>query len=69
MLRFGDIVLRDPEAYPHSQVVSWGVAGRRRAAALGRAGSRFAPNEFRKAFYRYPVSEAHQYLKLIDVGT
>lgn len=68
-VRFGDIVLRDPEAYPHSQVVILGCPqdeGVRRN--LGRAGSRYAPNEIRKALYRYPVSEAHQYLKLIDVG-
>jgi formiminoglutamase len=68
-VRFGDIVLRDPEAYPHSQVVILGCPqdeGVRRN--WGRAGSRFAPNEIRKALYRYPVSEAHQYLKLIDVG-
>jgi formiminoglutamase len=68
-MRLGDIVLRDPEAYPHSQVVILGCPqdeGVRRN--LGRTGSRLAPNEIRKALYRYPVSEAHQYLKLIDVG-
>lgn len=68
-VRFGDIVLKAPEAYPHSQVVILGCPqdeGVRRNG--GRTGSRFAPNEIRRALYRYPVSEAHQYLKLIDVG-
>jgi len=68
-VRFGDFVLRDPQAYPDSQVVILGCPqdeGVRRNR--GRAGARFAPNEIRRALCRYPVSEAHQYLKLIDVG-
>lgn len=68
-VRFGDIVLRDPQAYPYSQVVILGCPqdeGVRRNR--GRAGSRRAPTEIRRALYRYPVSGAHEYLKLIDVG-
>lgn len=68
-VRFGDIVLRDSHAYEYSQVVLLGCPqdeGVRRNR--GRAGSRLAPTEIRRALYRYPVSEAHEYLKLMDVG-
>ena len=68
-VRFGDIVRRDSQAYPHSQVVILGCPqdeGVRRNR--GRAGSRRAPSEIRRALYRYPVSEAHEYLKLMDAG-
>ncbi len=68
-IRFGDVVRRDLQAYAEAHVVVLGCPqdeGVRRNR--GRSGARLAPSEIRKALYRYPVSESHQHLRLIDVG-
>ena len=68
-VRFGDVVRTDPEAYALARAVILGCPqdeGVRRNR--GRVGARRAPAEIRRALYRYPVSEDHQDLALMDVG-
>lgn len=68
-IRLGEIVLYKKEDYARSNVVILGCPqdeGIRRNK--GRPGARHAPQEIRKALYRYPVSESHTYLKLFDAG-
>lgn len=68
-IRMGDVVLRDREQYANAQVVLIGCPqdeGVRRN--LGRAGASRAPAEIRRALYRYPVSDSHQGLLLMDGG-
>ncbi len=67
--RLGDIVLRQQEDYPRSEVVLVGCPqdeGVRRNR--GRPGAALAPAEIRLAFYRYAVSEEHAGLRLFDAG-
>ncbi len=68
-LRLGDIVFRKSDDYADAQVVLVGCPqdeGVRRN--LGRTGARRAPAEVRRALYRFPVSEAHENLRLFDAG-
>jgi len=68
-VRFGDIVKRDLHEYDQAQVAILGCPqdeGVRRNR--GRAGASRAPAEIRRAFYRYPVSEVHDRLTLMDMG-
>ncbi len=65
----GDVVVTEPRAYPDSHVVLLGCPqdeGVRRNR--GRTGARLAPVEIRRALYRYPVTEAHATLYMMDVG-
>ena len=67
--RLGDRVGRGPAAYPGAQVALIGCPqdeGVRRNR--GRVGAALAPAGIRRAFYRYPVSAAHQGLQLVDLG-
>jgi formiminoglutamase len=67
--RMGDRVRRDPQDYPAAQVVLVGCPqdeGVRRNH--GRPGAAEAPAEIRRALYRYPVSEYHRDLRLLDLG-
>jgi len=68
-IRFGDVARRDLRDSADAHVVILGCPqdeGVRRNR--GRAGARRAPREIRKALYRYPLSESHEYLRLLDVG-
>jgi formiminoglutamase len=67
--RMGDRVRRRIEDYPEAQVVLVGCPqdeGVRRNR--GRVGAAEAPAGIRRALYRYPVSEAHEGLRLLDLG-
>ena len=67
--RMGDLALREPGHYDQAQVVLLGCPqdeGVRRNR--GRVGAAEAPAGIRRAFYRYPVSEAHEGLRLLDLG-
>ena len=67
--RMGDLALRSPECYAEAQVVLLGCPqdeGVQRNR--GRVGAAQAPAGIRRAFYRYPVSEAHEGLRLLDLG-
>lgn len=68
-IRFGDIVLRDPEQYATAQVVVLGCPQDEGIARnQGRLGARFAPTEIRRDLYRYPVTRSHKHLALMDAG-
>ena len=68
-IRFGDIVLRDIEQYSTAQVVILGCPQDEGISRnRGRLGARFAPTEIRRDLYRYPVTEFHKHLRLMDVG-
>ena len=68
-IRFGDIVLRDIEQYSTAQVVILGCPQDEGISRnRGRLGARFAPTEIRRDLYRYPVTEFHKHLVLMDVG-
>ena len=68
-IRFGDIVLRDMEKYSTAQVVILGCPQDEGISRnRGRLGARFAPTEIRRDLYRYPVTQSHQHLVLMDVG-
>ena len=65
----GDLVRRDPGDYDAVGVVLVGCPqdeGVRRNR--GRPGAAEAPAEIRRALYRYPVTEFHQGLRLLDLG-
>jgi len=67
--RLGERVLRGPEGLAGAEVAVVGCPqdeGVRRNR--GRAGAAQAPAEIRRALYRYPVSEAHEGLRLVDLG-
>ena len=67
--RLGDTVLRGRQGYEAARVVLLGCPqdeGVRRNP--GRVGAALAPAGIRRAFYRYPVSRAHQELRLADLG-
>jgi formiminoglutamase len=67
--RLGELVARGPEALEGADVVLLGCPqdeGVRRNR--GRVGAAQAPAGIRRALYRYPVSEAHQGLRLADLG-
>jgi len=67
--RMGEIALRGPEALAGAEVALIGCPqdeGVRRNK--GRVGAAQAPAEIRWALYRYPVSEAHADLRLVDLG-
>jgi formiminoglutamase len=68
-IRFGDIVMDDSQEYQRADVLVVGCPqdeGVRRNR--GRVGARFGPTEVRRSLYRYPVSEAHENLRLFDLG-
>lgn len=68
-VRFGEVVLRDPQSYPDAQMVLLGCPqdeGVRRNK--GRVGAQHAPAEIRKMLYRYPVSAEHEGIQLMDAG-
>ena len=68
-IRFGDIVLRDVEQYSTAQVVILGCPQDEGISRnRGRLGARFAPTEIRRDLYRYPVTQSHEHLVLMDVG-
>ncbi len=68
-IRFGDIVLRDIEHYSSAEVVILGCPQDEGISRnRGRLGARFAPTEIRRDLYRYPVTQSHKHLLLIDVG-
>ena len=68
-VRLGDVVCRDMSDYSKSSVVMIGCPQDEGVVRnKGREGSRFAPGEIRKFFYRYPHTEDHENLRLIDVG-
>jgi formiminoglutamase len=67
--RMGERVLRGVEAMAGAEVALIGCPqdeGVRRNR--GRVGAAQAPAEIRRALYRYPVSEAHDGLRLVDLG-
>jgi len=67
--RMGELALRGPGALAGAEVAVIGCPqdeGVRRNK--GRAGAAQAPAEIRRALYRYPVSEAHEGLRLVDLG-
>ncbi len=67
--RLGERVARGPEGLAQAEVALVGCPqdeGVRRNR--GRAGAAQAPAEIRRALYRYPVSEAHEGLRLADLG-
>jgi formiminoglutamase len=67
--RMGELALWGPAALDGAEVALLGCPqdeGVRRNR--GRAGAAQAPAEIRRAFYRYPVSEAHAGLRLVDLG-
>lgn len=67
--RLGDRVGKGLGAYAQARVVLIGCPqdeGVRRNR--GRVGAAQAPAGIRKAFYRYPVSEAHEHMQLVDLG-
>jgi formiminoglutamase len=67
--RLGERALRGPGALDGAQVVLVGCPqdeGVRRNK--GRVGAAQGPAEIRRAFYRYPVSAAHEGLRLADLG-
>ena len=67
--RMGDAVLRGPECYQGARVVLVGCPqdeGVRRNK--GREGAAQAPACIRRALYRYPISAAHEGLRLADLG-
>lgn len=67
--RMGERVLRGAQALDRAQVALVGCPqdeGVRRNK--GRAGAAQGPAEIRRAFYRYPVSAAHERLRLVDLG-
>jgi len=67
--RLGELALRGPERLGEAAVALVGCPqdeGVRRNR--GRVGAAQAPAEIRRALYRYPVSEAHQGLCLVDLG-
>lgn len=68
-VRFGEAVLRDIDSYAEAQVMLIGCPqdeGVRRNK--GRVGAHRAPNEIRRMLYRYPVSEEHENVRLMDAG-
>lgn len=68
-IRFGDVVRREPQDYDTAQVVVVGCPqdeGVRRCR--GRIGATHGPTEIRRGLYRFPVSEAHDGLRLFDAG-
>ena len=68
-IRFGDIVLRDIEQYSTAQVVILGCPQDEGISRnRGRPGARFAPTEIRRDLYRYPVTQSHKHLILLDLG-
>ncbi len=67
--RLGDVALHVPSDYPRANVVVVGCPqdeGVQRNQ--GRPGARLAPEQIRRALYRYAVSEAHEHLQLFDLG-
>ena len=67
--RMGERVLHGPGALAEAAVALIGCPqdeGVRRNK--GRIGAAQAPAEIRRALYRYPVSEAHAGLRLVDLG-
>jgi len=67
--RLGERALRGPGHLAEADVALLGCPqdeGVRRNK--GRAGAAQAPAEIRRALYRYPVSEAHEGLRLVDLG-
>jgi formiminoglutamase len=67
--RMGELALRGVEALPGAAVALIGCPqdeGVRRNR--GRVGAAQGPAEIRRALYRYPVSEAHAGLRLVDLG-
>ena len=68
-IRFGDIVIRDIEHYSSAEVVILGCPQDEGISRnRGRLGARFAPTEIRRDLYRYPVTQSHKHLMLMDVG-
>jgi formiminoglutamase len=68
-IRFGDSVIRKLEDYSLADVVLLGCPQDEGVFRnKGRRGARFAPDEIRRALYRYPVSEAHEHVSLMDIG-
>ncbi len=68
-IRFGDIVLRDIDQYSTAQVVILGCPQDEGISRnRGRIGARFAPTEIRRDLYRYPVTQSHKHLILMDLG-
>ena len=68
-IRFGDIVLRDIDQYSTAQVVILGCPQDEGISRnRGRPGARFAPTEIRRDLYRYPVTQLHKHLILMDLG-
>jgi len=68
-IRFGDIVLRDIDQYSTAQVVILGCPQDEGISRnRGRPGARFAPTEIRRDLYRYPVTQSHKHLVLMDLG-
>ncbi|MCK5115591.1 MAG: formimidoylglutamase [Candidatus Aegiribacteria sp.] len=68
-IRFGDIVLRDIEHYSTAQVVILGCPQDEGITRnRGRPGARYAPTEIRRDLYRYPVTQSHKHLNLMDLG-
>ncbi|MFH1852788.1 MAG: formimidoylglutamase [Candidatus Neomarinimicrobiota bacterium] len=68
-IRLGDIAMSEEKDYRNCNVVMLGCPqdeGIRRNN--GRTGARMAPQEIRKALYRYPISNSHKYLRLFDIG-
>ena len=67
--RMGERALRGPAGLAQAEVALIGCPqdeGVRRNK--GRVGAAQAPAEIRRALYRYPVSEAHEGLRLVDLG-
>lgn len=68
-IRFGDIVLRDIDQYSTAQVVILGCPQDEGISRnRGRIGARFTPTEIRRDLYRYPVTQSHKHLILMDLG-
>ena len=68
-IRFGDIVHREIGQYLSAQVVILGCPQDEGISRnRGRIGARFAPAEIRRDLYRYPVTQSHKHLGLMDLG-
>ena len=67
--RMGERVLRGPGALAGAEVALIGCPQDEGVLRnKGRVGAALAPAEIRRALYRYPVSEAHAGLRLVDLG-
>jgi formiminoglutamase len=67
--RLGDVVLRDVQLYSRAEVIIIGCPqdeGVRRNQ--GRPGASQAPSAIRRVLYRYPVTDSHRHLRLLDIG-